>query len=66
MTEVMIKNVVKCNKCEDIIESKHRHDFKWCKCGSVAVDGGLEYQRLVGDIRNATDLSVYTDGDGAA
>ena len=40
---------VKCLKCNDIIESKHRHDFVWCSCGSCAVDGGDEYLRIVGD-----------------
>ena len=34
---------VRCNNCGDEIESKSTHDFKWCKCRSVAVDGGLEY-----------------------
>ncbi|WP_438357810.1 DUF7695 domain-containing protein [Bacillus toyonensis] len=25
-----------------LIESKITHDFKYCSCGSVGVDGGLE------------------------
>ena len=37
------RNVAKCKKCGDIIESKHRHDFVWCKCGSIFVDGGRDY-----------------------
>jgi hypothetical protein len=24
-----------------------RHDFVWCPCKAVAVDGGQDYQRLV-------------------
>jgi len=40
---------IKCLKCNSIIESKHRHDFVWCSCGSCAVDGGDEYLRIVGD-----------------
>lgn len=40
------KNKIKCKKCSDIIESKHRHDFVRCSCDSVFVDGGHEYQRL--------------------
>lgn len=39
----LIKNAIKCNHCGDIIESKHTHDFKWCSCETVAVDGGLSY-----------------------
>jgi hypothetical protein len=42
----LIKNKVKCKQCEDIIESKHRHDFVSCKCGKIYIDGGLDYQRL--------------------
>ena len=39
----IISNKIKCNHCGDIIESIHRHDFKWCKCRKVSVDGGKEY-----------------------
>ena len=41
--KIIKRNAVKCNRCGDIIESTHRHDFKWCSCQTVAVDGGLEY-----------------------
>jgi hypothetical protein len=33
----------------DIVESKSRHDFAQCSCHSIAVDGGLDYTRHVGD-----------------
>ena len=33
------------NKIQCIIESKSVHDFKFCKCKQVAVDGGHEYLR---------------------
>ena len=39
----IIKNCIKCKHCGDIIESKHRHDFVFCKCQTVAVDGGHDY-----------------------
>ena len=55
-------NRIKCNLCGDIIQSFHTHDFKRCKCGRVAVDGGLDYARRIykkeGDY---TDLSVFDD-----
>ena len=38
-------NKIQCKFCGDIIESKNVHDFKYCKCGKVAVDGGHEYLR---------------------
>lgn len=40
---MIIHNKIKCKKCGDIIESTHRHDFKWCSCGQCAVDGGHDY-----------------------
>lgn len=52
-----IKNRVLCNKCLDVIESKHQHDFVWCKCGNCAVDGGLVCRRVIGS--DYTDLSEY-------
>lgn len=45
----MIRNIAKCKKCGDIIESKHRHDFVRCKCGAIFVDGGHDYIRRGGD-----------------
>jgi hypothetical protein len=39
----LIRNRCKCNKCKDIIESKHRHDFVRCKCGAIFTDGGTDY-----------------------
>lgn len=38
MKKILV-NKVRYNKCGDVIESETRHDFKWCKCKSVAVDG---------------------------
>lgn len=38
-------NKIKCNHCGDIIVSESVHDFRFCSCGVVAVDGGNEYLR---------------------
>ena len=38
--------MIQCKKCIDIIESVHRHDFKWCSCKSIYIDGGRDYQRV--------------------
>ena len=40
---MIISNKIKCKFCGDIIESKNRHDFKFCSCGKCAVDGGHDY-----------------------
>lgn len=42
-TVKIVRNMVRCNRCFDVIESTHVHDFKFCSCESVAVDGGLHY-----------------------
>jgi len=52
-------NKIKCNKCGDIIESTHRYDFKYCKCGTVAVDGGKDYLKrcFINSSDDFTELS---------
>ena len=45
----MVKAKLRCNKCGDIIESKHRHDMVWCGCGAVAIDGGKDYIKITGN-----------------
>ena len=55
----ILVNKIQCKKCKDIIESKHVHDFKWCTCKSIAVDGGLEYLRRVGNLEDITELSEF-------
>tara|TARA_Y100000310_G_scaffold225916_1_gene227986 strand:+ start:288 stop:575 length:288 start_codon:yes stop_codon:yes gene_type:complete len=37
---------VQCLSCLDIIQSMYRHDFKFCKCNNIAVDGGGEYLKI--------------------
>lgn len=37
---------VRCLKCLDVIQSMYRHDFKWCTCESIAVDGGGDYLKM--------------------
>lgn len=45
----IISNKIQCLSCGDIIESRHRHDFKSCSCGAVAIDGGYDYQHITGN-----------------
>ena len=58
--KVIIRNMIRCNHCSDIIESTHRHDFQTCSCGSVAVDGGHDYllRCYTHSERDFTELSV--------
>ena len=40
---------IQCLICFDVIESKHRHDMRGCKCGACFVDGGSDYMRVGGN-----------------
>lgn len=53
----IIRNRAKCKICRDIIESLHRHDFIYCKCKSIFVDGGKDYLRRGGDPEDIIELS---------
>ncbi len=48
----IIRNRIKCKKCGEIIESTSRHDFKFCKCGAVAVDGGKVEEEIKTTMKN--------------
>ncbi len=62
--EKLIKNAIQCKECGDIIESTHTHNFVRCSCGSCAVDGGLEYQRILCKNRDVfVNLAVYEKTD---
>jgi hypothetical protein len=58
---MITRNAAQCAKCSTIIESKNRHDFVSCQCGSIFVDGGLEYVRRGGDLEDIIDLTETTN-----
>lgn len=37
---------VRCVGCGDVIQSEYRHDYRRCKCGATAIDGGDWYTRI--------------------
>jgi len=45
VSEKIIRNSARCKRCGDEIESKSVHDFRYCKCGAIFVDGGHDYMR---------------------
>lgn len=53
-------NVIRCRKCGVVLESKHRHDFVACECGTF-VDGGLDYVRVGGDFANIEYRTEYEE-----
>ena len=54
-------NRAQCLKCGEIIESKLKHDFVWCDCGTIFVDGGRNYLRRGGDSKYLKELSEFYD-----
>lgn len=57
------RNMIRCKKCGDIIESKSVHDFQQCSCGSAYVDGGHEYIRIGGNFKDIEILTEYENDE---
>jgi len=57
MSDKHTVNAVKCHKCGGYAISRHRHDFVWCLCRNIFVDGGPAYTRIGG---TALDDDSYT------
>lgn len=45
-TKKMRVTGVKCPLCEEKIWSRHRHDYRFCRCGYSSVDGGRDYLKM--------------------
>ena len=54
----IISNKIKCKKCGNIIESKSTNDYKRCSCGTVAIDGGKDYLKRIGNEEDYEELST--------
>ena len=46
---MIIRNAVRCNKCQEVLQSTHVHDYVECMCQETMVDGGNEYFRYGGN-----------------
>lgn len=62
----IIKNCIRCKSCGDVMESEHRHDFKYCSCRRVAIDGGYDYLRrcFTDGPDDFEDLSIVEEENG--
>ena len=56
--EKIISNIIKCKKCGDIIESKSTNEYKRCSCGAVAIDGGKDYLKRIGNEEDYEEMSI--------
>jgi len=55
-----IRHAIQCKKCLETIESKHIHDFKYCSCMAVGIDGGISNgNRILGSMSDIEDRSMY-------
>ena len=60
--EKALVNKAQCKLCDDVIESTSCHDFKYCNCGEIFVDGGLSYlRRGARSFDNFIDLSEVVE-----
>jgi|TARA_R110002126_G_scaffold12314_3_gene53651 hypothetical protein len=63
--KMIIQNQIRCLKCKDEPYSNSKNDLKECDCGAVAVDGGMDYLRRIGNPEDYREMSV-TIPDGVA
>ena len=57
---IQTRHAIQCKKCLETIESKHGHDFKYCSCRAVGIDGGISAgNRILGNLSDIEDRSMY-------
>jgi hypothetical protein len=57
---IQTRHAIYCKNCNLTIESKSIHDFKWCQCGSVGVDGGIcDGNTILGKLEDMEPRSMY-------
>lgn len=64
---------VRCKKCGEAIYSRYVHDFHWCHCDSVAIDGGSiyvgvenpnSYMKITGEPENYEFVEIEIGDEG--
>ena len=61
----IVYNSVKCLECNEVLVSRHRHDYVMCGCSNDAMaDGGNDYERYGAmDMDKIETHYVYADDD---
>ena len=49
---------VRCLKCGSMINTDTDYQYIECACGKIAVDGGKEYYRIIGEKENYEIVEV--------
>ena len=58
----LLRSQIECPSCGELVASVHRHDFRYCPCGAIAIDGGRDYLRIVGsEWRPELNWSISVD-----
>ncbi|MCR5543869.1 MAG: hypothetical protein K6F55_06940 [Eubacterium sp.] len=57
------RNMAKCRKCGDVIESKSRCNLVRCSCGAIYIDGGKHYLKrgYKEDPEDLIEMSEYEE-----
>lgn len=55
---MILSNQARCVHCGDEPYSAHRHDFRYCECGAMAVDGGMDYLRRLGNPEDIVEMAI--------
>ena len=51
---------VQCYNCGDVIFSRARHDFHYCSCGKLGIDGGFNYMKISYDPVIKYNMVLFT------
>lgn len=54
----ILRNSVKCKRCEAKIESKTKHGIVECECGAVTITGGKKFLVRYGKEKNFVETSL--------
>lgn len=54
----------RCRWCQTVIQSMYRHDFRYCECRRIAIDGGNAYTRLLGNAYLMEEITKLSEEMG--
>ena len=54
----IIRNMVECKQCGEVIVSLPQNPYRTCCCGAVTIDGGTEYPSRLGKEEDYIELSI--------
>lgn len=58
--EFRFQDGICCLKCNDVIYSVTRHDYRSCSCKNCAIDGGRSYGRIIGSDWKFAKIDLLT------